>query len=187
MNNAVKILTTLDQKLNAVVDLTLYGRAALVLGFEHAPQECALSQDVDAVFRKGQAEELLATTNFWEAVESVNAELADQGLYISHFFEEDQVILRPDWHAHVKSIKVPWKNIDLYRLGDLDLLLSKLMRDDPIDLQDALFIQSSSGLDPDMVRQAVRIARIPPIPEIEEQFALATRRFFQRLALDSKE
>lgn len=186
MNNAVKILTALDQKLNATIDLTLYGRAALVLGFEHAPEECALSQDVDAVFRTGQAEELLATTNFWEAVDAVNAELSDQGLYISHFFEEDQVILRSDWRAHLKKIEGPWNKIDLYRLGDLDLLLSKLMRDDPIDLQDALFIQSSSGLELDMVRHAVRLARIPPIPEIEEQFALATRRFFQRLAWDSR-
>lgn len=37
MKNAVKILTALDRKLNAVIDLTLYGRAVLVPGFEHVP------------------------------------------------------------------------------------------------------------------------------------------------------
>ncbi len=30
----------------------------------------------------------------------VNHELTDQELYITHFFEEDQVILRQDWRIH---------------------------------------------------------------------------------------
>ncbi len=64
MNNAEKILTALDRKLTASVELTLYGRAALFLGFEHPPAEYALSRDVDAVLWKGQAEMLLEILNF---------------------------------------------------------------------------------------------------------------------------
>ena len=86
MNNVETILTYLDQKLEASVELTLYGRAALFLGFEHPPEEYAMSQDIDAVLWKGQAEMLLETTNFWEAVNDVNELLVDQELYISHFF-----------------------------------------------------------------------------------------------------
>lgn len=55
MNNAKRILACLDRKLNAHIDLTLYGRAAIVLGFECPPDEYALSRDVDAVLWKGQA------------------------------------------------------------------------------------------------------------------------------------
>jgi hypothetical protein len=62
------------------VELTLYGRAALHLGFPQAPPEHAMSRDVDAVLWLGQAEELQEKTNFWEAIERVNQELSDQEL-----------------------------------------------------------------------------------------------------------
>ena len=155
MNNAEMILTSLDRKLDARIELTLYGRAALVLGFDRSPVEYALSRDVDAVLWKGQAEMLLETTNFWEAVNQVNHELSDQELYISHFFEEDQVILRQDWQIHRVKVERSWHHLDLYRLGDIDLLLSKLMRDDPIDREDALFIYEQGRLDVATVTQAL--------------------------------
>jgi hypothetical protein len=181
MNNAETILTHLDRKLNTRIELTLYGRAALALGFDHPPDEYALSRDVDAVFWKGQAEMLLETTNFWEAVNDINNELADQELYISHFFEEDQVILRPDWRAHRVTVKGAWHYLDLFRLGDIDLLLSKLMRDDPIDHQDALFIYEQGHLDVTTVTRAFQAARFPDIPEIYEQFTLASRRLLKAI------
>lgn len=182
MNNAHTILTYLDRKLTTRIELTLYGRAALFLGFEHPPDEYALSRDVDAVLWKGQAEMLLETSNFWEAVNDVNDALTDQELYISHFFEEDQVILRPDWQNHRVRIKRSWGHLDLYRLGDIDLLLSKLMRDDPIDHEDAIFIYNQGGLDISTVTQALHQARIPDVPEIQEQFTLASRRFLQAIS-----
>ncbi len=121
MNNAEMILTALDRKLNSRIELTLYGRAALSLGFESPSKEYALSKDVDAVLWKGQAEMLLETTNFWEAVNTVNQELADQELYISHFFEETQVILRPNWRKQRVKIHRDWNNLIPFRLGDIDL------------------------------------------------------------------
>lgn len=181
MNNAEIILTSLDRKLATSVELTLYGRAALSLGFDNPPQEFALSRDVDAVLWMGQAEMLLETSNFWEAVNEVNEALTDQELYISHFFEEEQVILRPDWQNHRVRIKHAWNHLTLYRLGDIDLLLSKLMRDDPIDHQDALFIYQQGRLDVPTVTQALHDARVPDIPEIQEQFTLASRRFLQAI------
>ena len=181
MNNAETILTYLDQKLNTCVELTLYGRAALFLGFECPPEEYALSRDVDAILWKGQVEMLLETTNFWEAVNDVNNALTDQELYISHFFEEDQVILRPDWRMHRVKVQGSWTFLDLYRLGDIDLLLSKLMRDDPIDLEDAIFIYEQGHLDIATISQAFDEARIPDILEIQEQFTLASHRLLQAI------
>ena len=58
MTNAEQILSLLDSELTSRVELTLYGRAALYLGFPNAPRDHALSRDVDAVLWLGQAEEL---------------------------------------------------------------------------------------------------------------------------------
>ena len=177
MTNAERILASLDAKLNASVELTLYGRAALLLGFADAPQEYALSRDVDAVMWLGQAEELAESTNFWEAIEEVNREFRDQELYISHFFEEDQVVLTPEWKSQRVPIAGAWTRLRLYRLGDVDLFLSKLMRDDPIDFADAKFIAERAGFDKEAIQKAIERARVPLIPEIEEQFKICSRRF----------
>lgn len=176
MNNAEQILRSLDAKLETNVELTLFGRAALQLGFEHPLADYALSQDVDAVLWIGQAEELNSSTNFWPAVEHVNAELIDSGLYISHFFVEDQIILRPEWRAHRKSITGNYSKLILYRLADEDLFLSKLMRDDPVDRQDALFILRHAGFDRDRITGIMNSARIPDVAEIQEQFRTACRK-----------
>jgi hypothetical protein len=76
MTNAEQILGVLDARLSSPVELTLYGRAALLLGFANPPVEYGLSHDVDAVLWLGQAEELAQRTNFWEAVEHTNEQLA---------------------------------------------------------------------------------------------------------------
>lgn len=175
--NAEQLLGAVDDRLDRSTELTIYGRAALQLGFPNPPREYALSRDVDAVLWVGQAESLLADGNFWTVIEDVNRLFADQELYISHFFEEDQVILTPDWRAKRRRIEGPWKRLNLYRLGDADLFLSKLMRDDPIDRADALFIVRAAPLAQEQIQAAIRSARIPPVPEVEEQFRLCARRF----------
>ncbi len=181
MNNASRILELLDEKLNGKIELTLYGRAALQLGYADPREEYALSKDIDAVFWIGQAEMLLEKTNFWEAIEKVNEELADQELYISHFFTEDQVVLTKSWISNRIPIKGNWKNLEVFRLGDMDLLLSKLMRDDPIDRQDALFIAKRGKLRKDNIVSALKEASIPDIPEILEQLNLASRKLIKEM------
>ena len=64
MSNAESILGCLAAKLTSEVELTLYGRAALQMGFAAPPEEYALSRDVDAVLWTGQAEALDRDTNF---------------------------------------------------------------------------------------------------------------------------
>ena len=175
--NAQTILEELNRRLDVPVELTLYGRAAIQLGFAHPPADALLSLDVDAVLWIGQAEELNEKTNFWEAIDQVNEKLGNRGLYISHFFTEDMVVLRPDWRDKRKKIERPWEKLRLYRLADVDLLLSKLMRDDPQDQQDARFIAREAHLSKADVEAALQAARIPEVPELVEQFARASRRF----------
>jgi hypothetical protein len=179
VTNAERILTAVDERLHAEVDLTLYGRAALQLGFPAPAAEYALSHDVDGVLWVGQAEALAEQTDFWEAIEAVNGLLADQELYISHFFEETQVILTAEWRRNRVRIEGPWRHLILHRLGNIDLFLSKLMRDDPIDRADAAFIVQAGGLTQAEIRHAIRSARVPAIPEIQEQFDVCARRFLQ--------
>lgn len=177
MSNAETILTTLDKRLNAPVELTLYGRAALQLGFPNPRSEYAQSMDVDGVFWLGQADELMRGGDFWPAVELTNQELAPQGLYISHFFEESQLILTSQWRQQRVPIKGEWRFLRLMRLGDKDLFLTKLMRYDPVDLNDAQFILDRSGMARADISTLIETARVPAIPEIQEQFALCSRRF----------
>ncbi len=178
--NAQIILQELNERLDVPVELTLYGRAAIQLGFPNPPQDTLLSLDVDAVFWLGQAEQLNEQTNFWEAIDQVNKRLGHQGLYISHFFTEDMVILRPCWREKRCVVASDWDKLVLYRLSDVDLLLSKLMRDDPQDQQDAWFIIQSASLGQADVVRVLGEARVPEIQELKEQFALASQRLLKR-------
>ena len=177
MNNAGTILATLDRHLTARVELTLYGRAALQLGFPEPLPEYAQSMDVDGVLWLGQAEELLRGGNFWPAVDLTNGELAPQGLYISHFFEESQLILTSAWRQQRVPIQGAWQHLCLLRLGDKDIFLTKLMRHDPIDMADAQFIIDRSGMTRKDIHDLVSSACLPNIAEIKEQFALCSKRF----------
>jgi hypothetical protein len=181
VKNAEKILNMLDGLLEQPVELTLYGRAALSLGFPDSPDEYAWSKDVDGVLWIGQAEELAACTNFWAAQEEVNTRLQEQGLFITHLFEEDQVVLRPVWRDQKVAIEGSWKHLRVFRLHDLDLMLSKMMRNDPVDRQDLLFIFDRSGCSGEDIQQAIKQARIPDVPEIKEQFERTSQWFIEHL------
>ena len=182
MNNALRILTALDGHLNAPVDLTLYGKAALLLGLPDAPAEFGYSRDVDGVLWLGQAEELAAGTNFWQALEQVNAEFEAEGLYMTHLFEEDQVILRPQWRQWRVPIRQDFGHLSLHRLSDLDLLLSKLMRDDPVDFGDAKFIVDRGRLSRNEIEAACAEARLPDDPDVVAEYRKALERFRPWLA-----
>lgn len=172
MSNAERLLNRLDELLDVSVDLTLYGRAALLLGYPDPKQEYALSLDVDVVLWIGQAEELERCGNFWTALEQINDEFEDDGLYMTHLFDEDQVVLRPTWRDERVAIVRPYCHLALHRLADADLLLSKMMRYDPTDLDDLAFVVGKSGLGPDDVAVIIGQARLPDLEEIRNQVEL---------------
>lgn len=172
MSNSLRLLKRLDELLDSSVELTLYGRAALELGFSNPKPEYSRSLDVDIVLWIGQAEELDRTGNFWDALEQLNKEFDADGLYISHLFEENQVILSPSWRNRRVEIHLGCSRLKLFRLSDIDLFLSKLMRYDPTDLEDILFIIDSAKLSAGNISLELNNAQIPDLPEIQEQFAL---------------
>lgn len=176
MNNAEEILSALDAKLNKPVELTIYGRAALALGFKKAPPEYFRSNDVDVVLWLHQDAEL-QQTNFWDAVNELNAEFQERGLYLTHLFTEAQVIITPRWRQQRVQIPRPWQELTVFRLGDADLFLSKLMRDDPQDIADARFIASQSGWNDEEIATIISKARVPDISALREEFAHAAKHF----------
>lgn len=175
MNHAETILRALDRHLTCETSLVLYGRAALVLGFSDPPSEAAASLDVDIILPLDQAAALDDDPAFWDALDAANAELAPAGLYVTHLFAEDQVILRPEWRQHLAAIPLPGlRHLRLSRPHALDLLLTKMMRGaDPQDMADARFLIRQSGLKAAEIAAAVAAARVPDVSEIRSLFAQA--------------
>jgi hypothetical protein len=98
-------------------------------------------------------------------------------LYVLHLFEEDQVILTSKWRDQRVRINGPWKKLRVYRLGDVDLFLTKLMRNDPQDIADAKFVIGRANWSQDTIARIISSARVPDIPEIREQFVICTAHF----------
>ena len=63
-----------------------------------------------------------------------------------------------------------------------DLLLSKLMRDDPLDRSDAQFLVRHNGWLRDDVQAVFAQARIPDIAELREQFAICSEKLLKEMA-----
>jgi hypothetical protein len=167
-SNARRILDFIDARLNTQIELTLYGRAALHLGFANAPEDFGYSHDVDVVLWSGQDEELERKSNFWEILEALNLHFEPAGLYMTHLFDEKDVILTPDWLKNRVPLDIGYLRLSLLRLGNLDLLVSKMMRNDPIDRSDTRFVVEAAGLTIHEVEEVLPTVCGPDISEIWE-------------------
>ncbi len=172
MDNASRILTTLDGHLDHPVRLILYGRAAIQLGFPTPPDSIARSLDVDAIIPMSQTEALTADDGFWAAQDQTNRNLQSEGLYITHLFPADMVILRRCWEDHLVRLPRPatrW--LELWRPATVDLVLTKMMRGlDELDLADARYLIETDRIPRTCLADAMEQALVPPFPEIEASF-----------------
>lgn len=174
MNNPLLILQSLDRHLDHPVELTLYGRGALALGFPaHEPRHEA-TQDVDAIIPLAQLDELRADAQFWDARDATNAELADRGLYLSHLFTEADVFLLPDWLSRRVPIAASFAHLKLLRPATIDFVLTKMMRGaDPEDLSDIEFLLQHEPVSDAELRTAFDRVRLPDIQELRDAFRAA--------------
>lgn len=173
MDNPSLILQTVDKHLNHEVRLVVYGRAALWLGFDGSPPEAARTQDVDAIISIVQESELEADSQFWDAIEAANVELAARGLYITHLFSEREIFLRHDWlNGIVPITKLNLRHLKLFRPAAIDLILSKMMRgNDPQDMADAGFMIYHDRITAPQLLEA--FAQMNPIALVELRDAFA--------------
>lgn len=183
MNNPKRILGTLDRHLERPTRIILYGRAALALGFPAAADEMAATLDVDAILPGVDMAVIESDSQFWRALELTNRDLEPEGLYITHLFPDDQVILSVNWLMRI--VPLPdrsWRHLLVYRLATIDLLLSKMMRDDPQDLADISFLLEREPITLEALHAEFADARVPEIPEIRDCFATVQPKVLQLAA-----
>src|SRR5205085_368701 len=92
-----RILQTLDRHLTQPTEITIFGRAAIALGFPNSPPDFAATHDVDAILPLQWLAAEDQNIDFWTAQQKTNAELEPEGLYITHLFREQDIILTPEW------------------------------------------------------------------------------------------
>lgn len=170
MNNPLRILQALDRHLTAPGELTLFGRAALALGYPKSPAEFAATRDVDAILPLSWLAAPDPQADFWQAQQRANAELAPEGLYLTHLFRESDVILTPDWLEHRVRIALELPRLKLFRPATVDLILTKMARGDEHDLADIGFLLEREPITMAQLETAFRRARVPDVPEIRERF-----------------
>ncbi len=183
MTGPERILRTLDRNLDHPVRLILYGRGALALGFPLAPSEFSTTLDVDVILPNVEISEIDADETFWLAIEKTNQELDFQGLYLTHLFLDTQVILTPDWLQKIVPISLPGlQYLTLFRPSTPDLILTKMMRVDPQDRSDIMFLLQSELLTPTSADHLFSSARIPKIVEIQDAFKQNSEWLIHQLA-----
>jgi hypothetical protein len=156
------------------VELTLYGRAALALGFPSHDLRHETTQDVDAIIPLAQLDSLRADEQFWDARDATNEELAERGLYITHLFTEADVFLLPDWLDRRVPIPGSFTHLKLHRPATLDLILTKMMRGaDAEDLSDIEFLLKQEPLTEAELRGAFERVRLPDLQELRDAFRAA--------------
>lgn len=173
MNNPRLILQALDRHLTKPAELTIFGRAALALGFPESPAAFATTQDVDAILPLSWLAAEDQNLDFWEAQQQTNAELEPTGLYITHLFRELEIILTPDWLTRRVRVPLELRKLIVFRPATLDLVHTKMARGDENDLADIRFLLQQEAIAADQLRAAFIRARVPEVAEIRELFQTA--------------
>jgi hypothetical protein len=170
MSNPLRILRALDQHLTLPAEITLFGRAALALGYSQASAHFHNTQDVDGILPLAWLQPPDEHEDFWQAVQRTNAELEPDGLYLTHLFRELDVILQPDWINRRLRLPVGLQKLAVFRPATIDLILTKMARADLDDLQDIQFLLKQEPLTRNQLETAFVRARVPDVPEVQELF-----------------
>jgi hypothetical protein len=173
VNNPLRILQTLDRHLAVPAEITLFGRAALALGYDRSPAVFAATQDVDAILPLVWLANEDENMDFWEAQQRTNAELQPEGLYLTHLFRELEVILTPDWLRKRIPIPLDLERLAVFRPATLDLILTKMARGDVNDLADIGFLLNREPMTLEQLRTAFAHARVADLPETQALFRAA--------------
>lgn len=170
-----RLLLALDEALDHRVQLIIYGRSALWLGYENPPAAAAATHDVDAIIPIEQVQPLADDLRFWDARDAVNTRFKSEGLYITHLFPETEVFLRREWLKEIVPItRLKLNHIGLFRPATLDLVLTKMMRgNDEQDMADAQFIIHHDRITRLQILEAFRQMNPIELVELREAFERA--------------
>lgn len=187
VDNPSRILRVLDEKLDHDVELTVIGKSALWLGYDDAPESFGATLDVDGVVPEIQSAALDEDLSFWKSLAKANEELERIGIYLTHIFEERQIIFRAQWVSERVALRRPpdLRHLRLFRPATLDLILSKMMRgNDPQHLEEIAWLIQHDRIHRRDLMAAFDVAKVPQEDCIPELFAQA-RPLVLALAYDS--
>lgn len=172
MNNPERILHTLDRHLRQRTRIVLFGRAALALGYGAPGGAFGVTQDVDVILPAVEMARFEADRQFWDALEAANKELEPTGLYMTHLFTDEQVVLTTSWLQRIVPIQPDpvFRHLELFRPSGIDLILTKMMRNDPQDMHDIRFLLGQENITARQLAEAFASARVPSVPEIIQTF-----------------
>lgn len=163
------ILKTLDRHLTGRGAIRLFGGGALVLGYGRVRQ----TQDADLLLDDAECRALIDDAGFGEALEAAQTELDPLGLYITHIFGPEQEILSSSWRERCKQVQLDGlKNLEVWVLGAVDLVLTKLGRGDEGDFADIRFLLDTKQVSASDLRAALISAQVPD--ELSELFEVAS-------------
>ncbi len=186
VSNPERILRKLDSYLERETRIVLFGRAALALGFGKPGSQFGKTMDVDAILPSVEMGRIEADVQFWRAIELTNKSLLPEGLYVSHLFTDKQVALTPDWLERIVEIESSeFKYLRMFRPSAVDLILTKMMRNDPQDIGDIRFILSQEKVEAADLEKAFASARPLEIAELQEIF-IKMKPLVRELAVSSK-
>ena len=179
--NPERLLLALDEALDHRVQLIIYGRSALWLGFSHPPAAAATTFDVDAIIPDAQVQAMADDSGFWDARDAVNERFKSEGLYITHLFPESAVFLRRDWAKQLVPItRLRVNHLALFRPATVDLVLTKMMRaDDEQDMADAEFMIRHDRITEEQLLAAFSEMKPIELVELRDAFASAKPRIME--------
>lgn len=139
------------------------------------PPETAHSKDADCIIPATDLETLTGDSGFWDAQEKTNEELRPLGLYITHLFRAQEVLLRESWEQHLVPItRVAFVRLLLFRPAALDLVLTKMMRgNDPQDMADVEFLIRHDRIMEAQLAEAFTQMKPIELVELRDAFAKA--------------
>lgn len=163
MRNSAFILETLDQCLDLRLDVTIHllGGAALdlVYGIER------FSEDVDCICTLTEARTIDSDT-FQNAVANANEMLEPQGLYLTHIFDEDELVHLPDWTSRLTTPPPDaptFCRFDYNAVSAEDIILSKLTRFDEKDKLDIAALMRSRAITREMIDALIPLVVVPDV------------------------
>ena len=141
MRNCEFILETLDKCLSHQLDVTLHllGGAALDLVYDIE----RFSEDVDCICAMAETPAIDSDT-FQDALAKANSLLEPRGLYLTHIFDEDELVHLPDWVARLTPSPAgcpTFRHLSYDAVSGEDIILSKITRfdeKDRLDIEDLM-------------------------------------------------
>jgi hypothetical protein len=145
--NSAFILDTLDQCLDRKLEVTLHLLGGAALDLVYGIQR--FSEDVDCLCTMTEAR-TIDSDQFQSALLKANKVLEPLGLYLTHIFDEGELVHLPDWTTRLTPPPPDaptFRHVDYDAVSAEDIILSKFTRfdeKDRLDIEDLMRVRGLS-------------------------------------------